>query len=272
MEKMQWGKGPATMPAVVPLVMHHGLFGFGEIHVGPLTLCYFHGLGKSLANCGCEVIVTRVHPTGGIARRAAELKQRILSRLAELGCPGAQVVIIAHSMGGLDARYMISRLGMATRVRALVTITTPHRGSPYADWCVRHLGKRLGGFKLMNDLGLDVDALRDLTTANCERFNHETQNVDGVRYFSVTAARPWRLVTPVLYLSHRIVSAAEGNNDGLVSVKSGSWGEHLGTWPADHLHTINRRMVVELRNKTGDITPYYLEVLERLRADGLMER
>ena len=47
-----------------------------------------------------------------------------------------RVVIIAHSMGGLDARYMISRLGMDDRVTALVTITTPHRGSPYADWCL----------------------------------------------------------------------------------------------------------------------------------------
>ena len=250
--------------------MHHGLLGFGEIHVGPLTMCYFHGIEKSLADCGCQVIVTRVHPTGGIERRAAELKVQILSRLAELGCAGAQVVIIAHSMGGLDARYMINRLDMADRVRALVTITTPHRGSPYADWCVRHLGKRLGGFKLMQFLRLDVDAVRDLTTERCAQFNEEIPNLPGVGYFSVSAARPWRRIAPVLYHAHRVVSAADGDNDGLVSVRSATWGEHLGTWPADHLHTINRRMVMEFRDKTGDITPYYLEVIERLRRDGIL--
>lgn len=42
--------------------------------------------------------------------------------------------IIAHSMGGLDARYYaISWLGLAERVASLTTIGIPHLGTPLAD-------------------------------------------------------------------------------------------------------------------------------------------
>src|SRR5262249_5187529 len=55
------------------------------------------------------------------ARRAAQgLHRTALAARA--------VHVFAHSMGGLDARYMISRLGMAKRVLSLTTIATPHRG------------------------------------------------------------------------------------------------------------------------------------------------
>jgi triacylglycerol esterase/lipase EstA (alpha/beta hydrolase family) len=36
-------------------------------------------------------------------------------------------------MGGLDARYAISLLGLARRVASLTTIGTPHRGTPVGD-------------------------------------------------------------------------------------------------------------------------------------------
>jgi len=93
--------------------------------------------------------------------------------LQEQERPRDKVLIIAHSMGGLDARYMISRLGMEEHVAALLTVCTPHRGSPYADWCLLNLGKRMGGLWLTNLFGLDVRALSDLTTQSCSRFNEE---------------------------------------------------------------------------------------------------
>ncbi|MDB5318689.1 MAG: hypothetical protein JWN40_320, partial [Phycisphaerales bacterium] len=69
-------------------------------------------------------------------------------------------------------------------------------------------------------------------------------------------------------LSHKVVSEGEGENDVLVSVRSSTWGTHLGTWRADHFHTINKRYVLEFRNRTGNIAPYYVravgEVLTRI--------
>ena len=81
--------------------------------------------------------------------------------------------------------------------------------------------------------------------------------------------RPWHRVPPFAVHSHHIIWAAEGENDSLVSVKSSTWGEHLGVWPADHWHTINHRLVFELKNPTGDITPYYLRALDEMRASGI---
>jgi triacylglycerol lipase len=179
-----------------------------------------------------------------------------------------RVVIIAHSLGGLDARYMLSKLDMADHVAALVTITTPHRGSPYADWCMRHFGHRLGGLKLMALLGIDVEGIVDLTAERCQRFNQTIQDVPGVRYFSVSAVQAWNKVPTFARHAHKTVYEAEGDNDSLVSVQSSTWATHLGVWPADHWHTINRRHG-RGANRTADIAPYYLGVLDQLRERGV---
>jgi triacylglycerol lipase len=251
----------------IPVILHHGLFGYDSVGVGRFRWAYFQGVDKALRKAGHPIVVTKVHPCGGVPRRAAELKAAIESSLAEMNGAGRRkILIVAHSMGGLDARYMINDLGMADRVAALLTVTSPHRGSPYADWCVRHLGKRLGGFELMDLLGLDVTGIRDLTTESCARFNERTPDVPGVAYFSVSAAREWPKVAPFVLHSHRVIAEAEGENDGMVSVKSSTWGTHLCTWRADHFHTINKRYVLEVRNRTGNIAPYYVKAVNEVLA------
>lgn len=249
---------------MTPIVLQHGLFGFGNFELGKIKLSYFHKIDRALEERGHPLIISRVHPTGPIRIRAMQLKKTILAEQKRLGIERQRVVIIAHSMGGLDARYMISRLGMADRVEALVTVSTPHRGSPYADWCIKNLGRRLGALKVMNVLGLDVRAVSDLTTESCARFNDRIPDRPEVRYFSISAARPWHRISAFLLPSYKLVHETEGANDGLVSVASAQWGEHLDTWPADHLHVINKRFVLEIRNRTGDIVPYYLRVLDRI--------
>jgi triacylglycerol lipase len=257
---------------MTPIVLHHGLFGFGNFELGRLKLSYFHRIDRAIAERGHPLIVSRVHPTSSIAHRARQLKAAILRQLHAMGRMNEPLVIIAHSMGGLDARFMISRMGMAHRVRALVTVCTPHRGSPYADWCLQHLGRRLGGLQLLHFLGLDTDALQDLTTESCRRFNEQVPDAPGVRYYSISAARPWPLVPPFAYHAWHLIHEAEGDNDCLVSVASAQWGTHIATWPADHFHTINKRFIIERKQPTGDIAPYYLGILDRLQADGLLEQ
>jgi triacylglycerol lipase len=251
---------------MIPIILHHGFMGVGDIRLGPLKLSYFRGIDRAIAERGHPLIVPHVHPTGSIELRARQLKEQILRGLKSQNLERERVLLVAHSMGGLDARYMISKLGMDDQVAALLTVTTPHRGSPYADWCLKNLGQRLGGMRLMNMIGLDVRALADLTTTSCRRFNREVKNVTGVQYFGVSAARPWHRVPPFAVHAHKIVSDAEGENDCLVSVKSSTWGEHLGVWPADHFHSINHKLIVELKQKTGDITPYYLSAIKKVLA------
>ncbi len=75
-----------------------------------------------------------------------------------------------------------------------------------------------------------------------------------MKYFSVGARPPVAQDPAVRALpAYRIVYDAEGDNDSLVSTTSSVWGRHLGVWPADHFHTINKRWVIELKDPTGDI-------------------
>ena len=72
---------------------------------------------------------------GTVEQNAADIRRRVLSILAETG--SEKVNIIAHSKGGLDARYMISCLGMGAQVASLTTVSTPHRGSQVIDRLVK---------------------------------------------------------------------------------------------------------------------------------------
>jgi pimeloyl-ACP methyl ester carboxylesterase len=85
---------------------------------------------------------------------AAEVKIR-LSGLDDAAKSG-RVVVVAHSMGGLVARYWLGPLGGWPVCRALITLGTPHRGAPKAlDTLVN--GVRGGGLRL----GGATDLLRE---------------------------------------------------------------------------------------------------------------
>lgn len=45
--------------------------------------------------------------------------------------------IIAHSKGGLDARYTITKKQMGHHVASLTTISTPHHGCNFVDVLIR---------------------------------------------------------------------------------------------------------------------------------------
>jgi hypothetical protein len=57
---------------MTPIVLHHGLFGYGHLRVGPLDVRYFGGIEQALADTRRPVLVTHVHPTASIERRAAK--------------------------------------------------------------------------------------------------------------------------------------------------------------------------------------------------------
>ncbi len=252
---------PSNLP---PVILLHGIFGYDRIKLGPVTLNYFAGIAKAIAARGHAVLTPPVHPTASICRRAQQAKNAILPFLASLGPRTPRAIIIAHSMGGLDARYMIAHLGLAQHISTLVTIATPHRGSSLADFWVHNAPMKRIGLPLLAQLGLDVDAANDLTIDAAKHFNDQTPDSPQVRYCSISAACPPSRVPLPLQLGFRIVRRHEGDNDSMVSIASAVWGKHLGTWPVHHLHAINRRFPVDRRSPIGDISPMYLDILDRL--------
>src|SRR4051812_15186044 len=112
-----------------PVVLAHGIMGYDRIRLaGVVVKDYFPGIGEKLQAAGNRVLRPRTSATASVKQRASELLADI-----DRAAPHEPVHIIAHSMGGLDARYLISKLAPAGRVLSLTTVGTPHRGSAFAD-------------------------------------------------------------------------------------------------------------------------------------------
>ena len=209
-----------------PIALLHGAFGFDEILVREQRHAYFHGVADRLQHHGIVVHKPVVHPVAGIHRRATQLAKQL--RTLE----GERVHLIAHSMGGLDARYAITKLGLADRVASLVTIGTPHHGTPLANMgntVARSLGLRW----LLVDAG---DMLADLTTERMIAFNRDVPDVPGVFYASVVGriAPTATDVHPLLAPGHAFIKRKMGDNDGIIPTSSQEWGEVLLIVDADH--------------------------------------
>lgn len=252
------------------IVLHHGLYGYNQFRLGPVQVRYWDGIPQTIAEAGYPVLVTQVHSTAGIVRRAHQLKRQCMDHLQRLGGADARMVIIAHSMGGLDARYMITHLGMAERVDALLTISTPHRGSAYHDYLIGQLGP-LARLQPVLKVAVDLEGIWDVTVARTRVFNERVPDVPGVRYYCVTASCPRERAPVFLRGAHAHILATQGPNDGLVAIESARWGTELGHWPFHHLHLVNWRLRPLSPPSEEDVRPRYLQLLSLLRADGVLD-
>jgi pimeloyl-ACP methyl ester carboxylesterase len=129
-----------------------GFFGFANL--GGIT--YFHHVRQILTDSLCErdvePIITYIYtsPTGSIRDRASRLHEQIARTATD---PDAPIHLIGHSTGGLDARLLTSpgalllRGGdaeaVARRVKSVVSIATPHMGTPVAQFFNGLFGQNL---------------------------------------------------------------------------------------------------------------------------------
>ncbi|KAH6652670.1 putative triacylglycerol lipase [Truncatella angustata] len=226
----------------LPIVLAHGLLGFSELKLaGSLVppVHYWRGIAEALRANGVEVITAAVPPSGTIEQRAQKLGEYIAQE-----ANGKSVNIIAHSMGGLDSRYMISHLQPKNvDVQSLVTVATPHHGSAFADFVFNEIGnERLPTlYKFFGSLGIETGAFSQLTKKYMtQEFNPKTPDDPSVRYFSYGAMMSRPVLLSPFRTTWQIMQNAEGANDGLVSVESAKWGEYKGTLvQVSHLDLIN---------------------------------
>lgn len=228
---------PADLPAIgapailresgrPAIVLVHGILGFDALALGPLRVDYFRKVAARLDAAGIDVITARVPALGGVPARGDALA-RLIEEL-----PHDRVTVVGHSMGGLDARWAIAR-GATDRISDLITIGTPHRGTPIADLLARGPVERARA--LLARLGLPSDAVDWLSTRRLASFAHDAPDAPGVRYACVVAATADRArVHPLLRATHAYLSLIEGPNDGLVPASSQRWGEVLAEEEVDH--------------------------------------
>lgn len=123
-----------------PIVLCHGLYGFdsrGPLKFPSMRMHYWSNVLNILRNTvRAEVMVTSVPGTGSIISRSERLDQQL-----QHNARGRGINLLAHSMGGLDCRHLISHLKPEDYTPlSLTTISTPHRGSPFMDWCAENIG------------------------------------------------------------------------------------------------------------------------------------
>ncbi len=243
-----------------PIVLAHGLFGFSKI--GPLD--YFYGVIPVLEASGRTVVAKQVDAVQSSDVRGAQLVQIIEDTIVATGAD--KVIVIGHSQGGIDARWAAAH--DSAHVAAVVTIGTPHRGSPIADVATAIApGDSSAALNALGTLfGLSdtsfVGALDSLTTAGSSAFNAEIVDVPGIPYYSVAGrsdladksscppSTPFLAtwdgdldtmdaeLLPTAGILSAVMLPATPTQDGLVTVDSATWGTMLGCVPADHLNEV----------------------------------
>ncbi|KAL7417392.1 Alpha/Beta hydrolase protein [Mrakia frigida] len=268
-------------PPKNPIVFCHGLFGFdilGPASLPPLQISHWRGIREILEANGAEVFITRVPATSSIEERA-----KILMKSIEDRYPGREVNLVGHSMGGLDCRFLASRLKPTSfKIASLTTIATPHRGSPFADYVINEIIGRTHFPAFLNLLDVlrlpnqgDGAAFDALSTVSMAKFNEETPDDPEVDYYS------WGAQFEPSYFNtfkwpHSVIFPIEGPNDGLVSVKSAEWGKSLGVLEGvNHLDLVGwvnqvRYTLSEWAGKPIAFKPatFYLELADYLAEAG----
>ena len=252
-----------------PIVLVHGMMAkdFPFWHA-------FRGITGFLRKQNMTVYVTNQDGVGAIATNAAQLKIEIEAILKKENCD--KVNIIAHSKGGLDARYMISQLHMAEYVASLTTLSTPHHGSGLSMQLLKmpgFLAKTIAFFtnlffRLLGDQKPDILKLgQELTAPEMEKFNESVLNAPGVYYqsFSSTAPHKKAFLRHIPYQISRYCE--QDDTDGMVSVTSSRWGNYRGSvgGNVDHFQMVG---VYGTEKKLTGVGLFYLHIIQELQAMG----
>jgi len=122
--------------------------------------------------------------------------------------------------------------------------------------------------------GGDGKAFECLTVEAMKKFNEETPDAPGVKYYSWGAVYDPGLIDTWKW-PHSVVLEHEGLNDGLVSVESSKWGTYLGTLSqVNHLDLVGwintaRYKWAEIMGKDIQFRPatFYLGIADKLARD-----
>lgn len=258
-----------------PILMVHGVF-FRDFRY----FNYWGRIPEALQKNGAIVYYGNHQSASSVADSGQELFDRIKEIVRETGCE--KVNIIAHSKGGLDCRYALSKLGAAPFVASLTTINTPHRGCEFADYLLSKIPQGQqeavaktynAALKKMGDHDPDfLSAVYDLTADSCRKLNESTPDVAGVYYQSVgSCMRVARGGRFPLNMTHALVKYFDGENDGLVGKESFPWGANFRYLTIKGNRGISHGDMIDLNRENFpefDVREFYVQLVKELKERG----
>ncbi len=240
-----------------PVVLVHGIsFSPNTPAVG-----YWGTIPRLLRSDGARVYLSGQLVYGSHEENAAMLKERIHAVLRESGAQ--RVNIIAHSKGGIESRYMISKLGMGPHVASLTTLCSPHRGSVVADALYREMNSSMNLSFLLAGCATFLSAVSgdhhaapyiagaQLSTAYMTEFNKTVVDDPAVYYQSYASRINEDYPSPGWASLYLFVYGQAGENDGVVSVSSARWGEYGGIISAGAFQHLSHSEVVCVAKRPG---------------------
>lgn len=256
-----------------PLLMVHGVFFRDYKHIN-----YWGRIPNELRKNGATVYFGNHQSALPVSLSGAELSQRIQNICEQTGCE--KVNVIAHSKGGLDARYAVSICGADKYVASVTTISTPNRGCVFVDWLLKKVAKPVQNkiaaaynatLRKLGETPDFISAVSDLTYERCAELNNQMPDAPSVFYQSVGS----KLNKAVngkfpMNMSYYFVKHFSGSNDGLVSEDSFAHGEYKfltakGKRGISHADTID----MNRENIDGfDVREFYVQLVAELKNKG----
>jgi triacylglycerol lipase len=240
------------------IVFVHGILGIPFRLILGKAIHYFRSLPSHLRDYPQSIYFPRL-PNGEHIETRAHVLADFLA-----GINADHIDLIAHSMGGLDSRYLIHHLDPHQRIRSLTTIATPHHGTPLAQWVVDNKGPLYALLRHITQPGL-----LDLTPVSCVRFNLEISNRPYVKYYSFAGIRPVTEIPLIFRPWARALAESNGENDSQVPVASAKWGKFKGTLNADHMELVGWNFGWPNGNNARpfDHIRFYCDLIQELSAN-----
>lgn len=262
-----------------PILLIHGMGFRDDGKIG-----YWGRIQSALEKQGYRVLLSGQDSNGSIQSNADQIAPKFDSLLSQYD--SEKVNIIAHSKGGLEARYLASSLGYANKIASITTLSTPHNGSETVDSFMKIPGPlmKIGckitdiWFRILGDKSPDTySAVHSLTTTKAKEFNQQNPDVESIYYQSYAFVMKNAFSDIFLFLPNLVVNHFEGENDGLLPPKAVKWTNFKGIVRGVNTRGISHCDEVDMRRKKiqitydgkeADIVDLYLDIAKQLEADG----
>ncbi|WP_375561575.1 T9SS type A sorting domain-containing protein [Bernardetia sp. OM2101] len=207
-----YGATPSNLRAGSPVIVFiHGYFSRAS------SWWILNDMYTKAFNDGYRTAFVSVHPDKNMWVNGQLFSNMLGTITNHLGVN--KVVVVAHSKGGLDTDAAVVHYGAHTKVERVITLSTPHYGTPLAD-----LAQSGWVSWLSSVFGQVNDATFCLQTGYASGFRTQTANHPNYSKAKFRTVGAWGygvlLSVPGAYLDWNGGGPFAGGNDGVVTYKS----------------------------------------------------